>query len=29
MTSIWLQWGIGSVLSDEEIKEILARRVKQ
>ncbi len=29
MTSISLLWGIGSILSDEEIKEIVARRVKQ
>ncbi len=29
MTSISLLWGIGSILSDEEIKEIFARRVKQ
>src|SRR5439155_14022384 len=29
MTSISLLWGIGPILSDEEIKEIVARRVKQ
>ena len=28
MTSISLLWGIGSILSDKEIKESFARRVK-